>query len=109
MEGKEASEQRSVSSEVYYSRSEQLRLVVSSSFPPALLRGAMNFAFFGKSSNRSEILPSVTLTKRYDLIWGSGGGVQTPHDTHIKCEKSLINTKKKSCEKLKTKIIFIPQ
>ena len=26
----------------------------------------------------SEILPSVTLTKRYDLIWNSGGGVQTP-------------------------------
>ena len=37
-------------------------------------KGAMIFAFFGKSSNRREILLSVTLTKRYDLIWVSGGG-----------------------------------
>ena len=33
-----SNEGRSVSSEVYYSRSEQLRLFFSSSFPPALLR-----------------------------------------------------------------------
>ena len=41
----------------------------------------------------SEILPSVTLTKRYDLIWNSGGGVQTPHGTRIWCEKSFNGSK----------------
>ena len=41
----------------------------------------------------SEIFPSVTLTKRYDLIWNSGGGVQTPHGTRIWCEKSFNGSK----------------
>ena len=53
----------------------------------------MIFDFFGNSSNRSEILPSVTLTKRYDLIWGSWSGVQTPHGTRIRCEKSFNGLK----------------
>ena len=46
---------------------------------------------------------SVWLTRRL----GSGGRVETPRHTSLVGEKSLINVKKWSCEKLPTKVIFV--
>ena len=37
--------------------------------------------------------PCVTLTKRSNLVWDSGGAVWTPYDAHVGCEKLQITQK----------------
>ena len=37
--------------------------------------------------------PCVTLTKRSNLVWDSGGAVWTPHDAHVGCEKLQVKQK----------------
>ena len=46
------------------------------------------------SSDSSDILPSVTVTKRYDLIWDSVCAIYTPHGTYISCEISTNGLKR---------------
>ena len=46
----------------------------------------MIFAFFGKSLNANYYLKHICPNMG---LWGF---CSIPHDTHVKCEKSLINT-----------------
>ena len=52
---------------------------------------------FGKKSLKLPIFtldfPCVTLTKRSNLVWDSGGAVWTPHDAHVGCEKLQVKQK----------------
>ena len=36
--------------------------------------------------------PCVKLTKRYDMVWDSGGAVETPHEHHVGCEKLHVKS-----------------